>query len=276
MAGGINLSNINDAYRYSQTGSFNQVQPRTPTQYGAPSVAPGSTYYQPTYRQAGQSYRAQQAPASSPYQSPWDEKIVSSINDRLGQMLSQDPNRISRTDADVMPMIQAQDALAQREARRARQAAAERAGAEGTLEGGNFAAQVGQINDLYHQRQAAAEAQLMNQQLGQRRAQIMQALQLGSGLIDADTERGLRKELADMQNQQFYQDLGLRADLGFGQLDLGWAQNALQGELGRGDLSLRGRQLDQQNSQFYDRLGFDQASFEAQMNNAIAQGLMGF
>lgn len=90
---------------------------------------------------------------------------------------------------------------------------------------------------------AAFESRLVADQINQRRQQLMQALQMGAGMLSGEQSNAIRRELAQLdaalQRETFHADLGLRGFLGGGQLSLG-----LLGSLN-------------QNQQFYDRMGYD-------------------
>lgn len=223
---------------------------------------------------------------------------VAGVNSRLAQLLDPSYADVRTTDRDINPLVQAIDRQSQQSARQMQAQAAERAAAEGTLQGGGFSSTVQQIMEQAREQAGDKQAELMFSKSRERQAQIQQALQLGAGLLDTQQERNLRRELADLQNEQQFQQLGVQRDLGFGDLNLRSALGFgdqdlrrylgegdldlrsrgldLQGELGRGDLSLRGTQVANQNNQFYDRLGFDKSAFEAQMNAAIINNLLGF
>ncbi|HYE17078.1 MAG TPA: hypothetical protein VEA69_01420 [Tepidisphaeraceae bacterium] len=97
------------------------------------------------------------------------------------------------------------------------------------------------------------QAELLARELGARRDEIAQALQMQGSLLNADQQRGLQAQLAaydqaireagvglqgrslDLQGQ----DLALRGELGRRGLDLGFADLDLRGELGRGGLELQ-------------------------------------
>lgn len=141
---------------------------------------------------------------------------------RLQSLLAMDPSNISITDPDLAPMSQTHDAALQRGRRLQQAGLAERHAAQGTLGSGGFDADVNRSYTDMGQAQAGFDANLMNQKATERRAQLMQALQIGSGLMDADMERSLRQELADLDrqmqkysidthNKQFYDDLGFRS-----------------------------------------------------------------
>lgn len=213
------------------------------------------------------------------------------VNSALARMLDPSYMDVSTTDRDINPMVQTIDKYGQQTARLAQAQAAERAAADGTLGTGGFANESQQIFEQSREKAGEQIAGLVNEKSRERQAQIMQALQLGGELLDSQMKANLERELADLQNEQEYNklglgyaDLGLRDKLGTGDLNVRNRGLDIQSELGQGDLSLRrylgdrgfdlqGRELDQNNNQFYDRLGFDRSSFEADLNWRIANGL---
>ena len=72
---------------------------------------------------------------------------------------------------------------------------------------------------------AAFESRLVAEQINNRRQQLMQALQLGAGMLSGEQSNAIRRELAQLdaalQRETFHADLGLRGFLGGGQLSLG-------------------------------------------------------
>jgi hypothetical protein len=201
---------------------------------------------------------------------------------------------VNTTDRDINPIVQTIDRQGQQTARMAQAAAAERAAADGTLGTGGFANEAQQIFEQSRARAGDQIAGVVAEKSRERQAQIMQALQLGGELLDSNMKANLQRELADLEAAGEYQklglgyaDLGLRDKLGTGDLNVRNRGLDIQHELGRGDLDLRrylgdrgfdleGRRLSQDDSHFYDRLGFDRSAFEAEMNYRIANGLTNF
>lgn len=109
------------------------------------------------------------------------------------------------------------------------------------------------------------QAELLGRELGARRQEIADALQMSGSLLSAEQQRGLQAQLAqmdqaiaeagigmqgrglDLQRDLGFADLGLRRDLGFAGLDL-------QRTLGMGGLDLQRRGLDQGMDQFLREL----------------------
>ncbi len=112
----------------------------------------------------------------------------------------------------------------------------------------NVAEQAGPLANIQGERRMSAErlgqgvsgfqAELLARELGARREEIAQALQMSGGLLSADQTRNLQAQLGqmdqaikeagvgmqgrslDLQRDLGFADLGLRRDLGFGGLDL--------------------------------------------------------
>ena len=139
--------------------------------------------------------------------------------------------------------------------------------AEGRASRGVGANQAGEISgplqsditggqEAVAERMQAFESQLVSRELQNRRTQLMQALQIGAGILNQDQQQQIQKELANIDAQ-------LRRELG--QADIG-----LRGFLGGGQLSLGLLQTLLGNQQFYDRLGYDVGGQEAGFNqNAL-------
>lgn len=220
------------------------------------------------------------------------------VNAKLAALLDPSYQDVRTTDRDIAGLVQAIDRTGQQTARMGQAAAAERAAAEGTLQGGGFANEAQQIFEQARQTSGDQIAGVVAQKSSERQGQIMQALQLGAGLIDSQQKMNLERELADLQNAQDWNktslqrdlgfgDLNLRSALGFGDLDAKNRGLDIQHQLGMGDLSLRERLgmrgldlqelgLENNNNQFYDRLGFDRGQFEALMNQNMMSQLGGY
>lgn len=118
------------------------------------------------------------------------------------------------------------------------------------------------------------QAELMARELGARRAEISEALSSMGGLLSADQQAGLQRELASLDNiirqQQLGisgQELDLRRELGLGQL-------GLDTELGRGQLELDRLRNELLNRQFYADLGLRERGLQTDLDKFLAQ--MGF
>lgn len=124
---------------------------------------------------------------------------------------------------------------------------------------------------------ASMQAELMARELSARRGEIADALSSMGGLLSADQQVGLQRELAgldslirqqqagisnrelDIRRELGLGDLGLKRELGLGDLglrrDLGFSELDVQRELGLGGLSNELLRTMLQNQQFYSDLG---------------------
>ena len=113
---------------------------------------------------------------------------------------------------------------------------------------------------------ASFQAELMARELGTRRAEVADALQSMGGMLSGDQRAGLERELGNLDNAIKQSQVGISA-----------RDTDLRGQLGFGDLNLRGqlgnRGLDNdllrtmmQNEQFYGDLGLRSRTQDDQYN----------
>jgi hypothetical protein len=168
----------------------------------------------------------------------WWSQFGGDVSNKLREFLNMDPSNVSVRDQDIAPVAQTHDAALQRARNMAQAQMAEQAAQDGTLGAGGFDTDVQRTFTDFGNAQAGFEAGLVNDKMKERRAQIMQALQLGSGLLDNEMQRKLQMELAQI------------------------------------DDATRRMGLTMANSQFYDNLGMTQAQFEAIQNANMVNNLM--
>ena len=140
------------------------------------------------------------------------------------------------------------------------------------------------------------QSELLARELSSRRAEVANAIASMGGMLSADQQAGLQRELAGIDSAikqyqlgQGNQSLGLQRELGLGgqnlQRELGFGGLGLQRDLGFGDLNLRnqlgnrGLDLDQlrtllTNRQFYSDLGLRQQQLNS--NNDQFTSRLGF
>ena len=118
---------------------------------------------------------------------------------------------------------------------------------EGVQTGGALAGQAAGGAREAAENIAGFQSQLAAREMQSRRQQLMQALQMGAGLLSADQQRDLQRELSTL-------DAAIRQQLGQGQLALG------QGQLGLG----------------YDTLGADIGYRQAMLNQMAGQYMGGW
>jgi hypothetical protein len=112
----------------------------------------------------------------------------------LMDMLSQNPNEASVTDADIAPQARAQRAAIERSALKNRAGLMERASTEGIADTEATRAAGRQIETEAGQRIGEGDAALIGQKLESRRAQLNQAIQIANA-------RGMQREANDLQRQ---------------------------------------------------------------------------
>jgi hypothetical protein len=173
-------------------------------------------------------------PGSGP--NAFNDKVRAQILELIGK----DPSAVSANDPALAPQIAAHRAAMDRSQRIAQNEMAERFhGAGVSTSSSGFVNEIGRSRDAAAQSGAAYEADLVGREIADRRNQLMQALQLGAGVL-SDSER-----------------------------------LAAQRELSELDAALRRESMTLQNNQFNSRLGFDIGSREADMNALILQMLLG-
>ena len=123
-----------------------------------------------------------------------DDPIDASFRAALLQMLQQDPNAASVTDADIAPQATAFRGAAERGALKSRAEMMERASAEGISDTEPTRAAARGIGERADQAIGANDAALIGQKLESRRAQLQQAMQVANA-------RGMQREANDLQRQ---------------------------------------------------------------------------
>ena len=108
---------------------------------------------------------------------------------------------------------------------------------------GALAGDIGGAQSTLAENIAGFQSRMVVDQINQRRAQLMQALQIGAGLLGQDQQTAIQRELAQL-------DAALKQNLGAADIGLRSFQT-------QGNLSLGLLQSLMQNQQYYDRLGYD-------------------
>lgn len=122
------------------------------------------------------------------------DPIDAAYRSALLELLSQNPNEASITDADIAPQARAQRAAIERSAMKNRAGLMERASAEGIADTEATRAAGRAIESEAGQAIGAGDAALIGQKLESRRAQLQSALQIASA-------RGMQREANDLQRQ---------------------------------------------------------------------------
>ena len=177
------------------------------------------------------------APATAPAANPFHGQIRQLLMDRMGQM-SKDP---SLDDPTLAAQNQSYGRARDRGAAETRAAMAERAAQQGQIMGGqssgSFDTELRSITEGAGEDKAAYGAQLLGNEVQQRRAEMQQLLNMALQSGDAESARELSMALSKM--------------------DLEYRRQALaqQGSQFNADLGYRNRALDQSGSQFNANLG---------------------
>ena len=161
------------------------------------------------------------------------------IRDKLMALLSQDPSNVSLDDPNLVPQMNAYNRQSQRAFDNSRSVMAERMAAEGTNNSGAFDAGLEGLLQARGEGEANFGASLVGQEVQARRQEVMQALQMGQGIMSQDQERQLRRELADLDAQLQREGFGIQREMG--QLDAALRREGfdIQKLLGLGDLDVR-------------------------------------
>lgn len=186
------------------------------------------------------------------------KQLVDQLMGRATQSLAVDRND---------PVIRAQaDAYSANEERAKRNYLSDIAERSGPYSTGNVRNEQRMANEGVGQRTGAMESGLMAQQLNSKRAEIAQALESERGLLSADDQLALQKELAQMDDairrlslQQNSTQFGQNLGLNYAQL----AQNQDQ----------FGRSLGTQNDQFLANFGLASTN-QASYWDAVRNGLL--
>ena len=203
----------------------------------------------------------------------------------LGQLLGQLGQPVSITDPSLAGASNAFRAASERGLERARNIAAERANAGGTLNSGNFDNTVQSLAAATDQGIAANDAALVQGETEQRRQALLQALGLANTSAQGQRGQELQEMFGvgdmalggrgqDLQGALGFGNLDLQRVLGMGDLDLRRLLGQQQYGLGRGALGIDLLNSLMQNDQFYSSLGLNASQFLQNQNNT-AMTLLG-
>lgn len=204
-------------------------------------------------------------PGGSAEQETTNAGMQQSIRDQLLKMMgTPDP---TAQDPALAPAISAFNAGQNKSTARQIAGNAEAFGAAGLeSSGARLGADQGAIQQQGLNESTFASNAVLGE-LDKRRQQTMQALQLASATNDQDLQRRLQERLADLNAT--IQREGLKNQMSLGKGDI-----ALRTLLGIGNLDLGKASLAQQGQQFNDSLGFDIAKTEAGLNNQALVNLL--
>jgi hypothetical protein len=220
----------------------NLTQP-VPTPPSAPPSAPNTQTQQPTFLPAA-SAAPVPAPITQPVQQPpITSQLTKILQDRLNALSqSFDPNQ----DDAYKKTIAAYELGQERDARRQRRVAAERAAAGGYGSSGALNTKIQGINEKRGQQGSMFAAQTAADRIRERDQQLTVAIQLARAVGQDDLAGQLEQQKLKLSEMLGTQDLALRKMLGLGQLQLG-----------------------------FDRLGFDYTSLADSSNRAAILAALG-
>lgn len=161
-------------------------------------------------------------------QRPAQTPIQSAFQDALLKYLGRSQETPSLDDPILRPQSELFRVQAQRDQEKNRRAAAERAAATGRSQSGYLDTMINQ--GVQNQRLATQQfnANLLGNELNKRREELQSALRIAQATGDAEAARELQSRLAQVQAQMQQQSLNLQGQLGFGDLAL----RALLAEMG--------------------------------------------
>lgn len=193
------------------------------------------------------SFRAPQVTYTPQTTPAYDDAVRSAIMSALQE--GQRP--VDASDPIVAPMLAAMQGQGQRAKDYNSQQLAERLSSQNLLHSGAYDVGQAGYNQAIDEAQSGQTAQLMTQVLTDRRNRLMQALQLGANYLNADQARQLQAELSNvnsalggfqaksgvglgllsslLNNQQFYDSLGLQAGVDQAALNAGAVPQLPQG-----------------------------------------------
>jgi len=164
--------------------------------------------------------------------------IQNTFRDQLLKQLGTDVNNVNLSDPDLAPQQRAFQNAQQRSQERMQQDLAEQGFAGGVLGTGAYGSDLRNLEQARGESEGAFDAGLLKEAKGIRQQQYNNAMTMGQGQIQSD--EALRQAI-NASNQQYSlgaQDIGLRQQLGQGQLSLGLLQAMLQDRQSNNQLGL--------------------------------------
>ena len=267
MGGGVQLPNggwVPKNHPLAQQYLAQQSQQQT-TAPGAAPTAPAATNVQ---QQAANAQTYSATPGAAPTAYTTNQGTQDVIRNTYLQRAMQGTTIDARTDPNIRQQSDAFAAAMERARRDAVADAAERNFAQGLASSGAATAEQRLINERAAQARGSFEAELVARELANRRDEIREALGALTGLLTADQEAALRRELAELEAQLQRAGIASSEKLAARELDL-------KRTLGLKGLDLDRLRIELQNQQFNKQLGFNIADREAFWNNAALQALLG-
>lgn len=244
------LSKETDGWHWTdrgpETGSTNGV-PGASSAYPPPDYSNLDKMLQDMLQKQQQDNAARQA---------YNDKIHGSILDTINT----NSKPVTADDPIITSQMAAYRGEQGRNTQLMREALAERNMATGGTSGALESGIKSTIEDAGN-KTAGKEADSMVQELSQRRSALQAALSTGAGVLTADEDRNLRTTLAGIDAQLNKLSLQQGGNLGS-------SAQAIQYLLGD-------RSLTNQNNQFYDQFGANQANRQSELDRLLLQYLLG-
>lgn len=175
--------------------------------------------------------------------------LEDAVRKRLLDLLNTDPTKVSLNDPALKGQSEAFAVGQARSAQRQREMLAERRAAEGSGSSGAFDADLTNLAEQQGESEQQFNAQLIGNELQNRRAMLMSALEQGAGMLNAEQQRAAQIEIANIDAAVRRLGIETQGQLGVGQLNLGLLQTLMQ------------------NQQFNDNLGANLGMFQWNANN---------
>lgn len=157
-------------------------------------------------------------PATAPpAQTVESERLSKNVQDSINKALEQGPV-VDENDPTYQAQDQANRIQSQRASENARMSAVQRMHAQGMGDSGGMDSRIRSIEQQRGEHDQSMNAQLRMNFLQDARQRVMQALQLGAGIMTGREEQALRMKLAEIQAQLAREDLAFRRDFSYDQL----------------------------------------------------------
>lgn len=189
---------------------------------------------------------------------------------RLNTMMDQYSQPVSATDANIAGPTQAYTGQVGRSVNAFKKQAAERAYAEGVPTGA-FDSQVGGATMAGGRSIGDFETNQMNTEMQSRRASLMSTLTSAGNLLSAQDQADIQNKIANIDAVMKSKGLDL-TDKGLDINNKGLDIQKMLGLLGAGNTTTS---INNQNSQFYDKLGADEADKGSSLDQILSDLLLG-
>jgi hypothetical protein len=263
IGGGVQLANGGWVPKdHPDAVAYQQTQPQAPT--GAAPGAPAATTV-PGQAQAASTYSA--TPGAAPAPATTNQGTQDVVRNSYLQQATQG-TAVDRSDPNFRQQADPFNAAQERARRQYISEQAERMSAQGLGNSGAMQQEARVASERAGQASGLFESQLVQQELQTRRQEIQQALSGLGGMISADQQMALQKQLAELDAALKREGIGVQSSLGQGDL-------SLRRELGTGGLNIDLMRLMQGDDQFNKDLGFRIGDREAYWNNNAVLSLMG-